>query len=165
MLSSSVFVHTESRSKTPTLPESAKHHRRSCTPSLPFTPSFEGSLTGSTPLPFTPDVSLLPAQRPRITAHFLLSPLECADPQNAPITPLECAVSKTKDLKSFRMRRFAKSRGVGRHFPAEAQPNCRITYLSRGRASTVLLEPARRFARLFTGHNSVVSDCVGGFDG
>src|SRR5713226_7560327 len=50
---------------------------------------------------------------PLITAHFLLSPLVCADPKNAPITPLECAVPKTKDLKSFRMRSSEKTRGVG----------------------------------------------------
>src|SRR5712692_8085603 len=40
-----------------------------------------------------------------------LSLLECADPQNAPITPLECAVPKTQHLKSFRMRSSEKSGG------------------------------------------------------
>src|SRR5216684_8134773 len=50
---------------------------------------------------------------PMFTAHFLLSPLECAVPQIAPITPLECAVPKTRHLKSFRMRSSEKSGGVG----------------------------------------------------
>src|SRR5229473_4891379 len=42
---------------------------------------------------------------------YPLSLLECADPQNAPITPLECAVPKTQHLKSFRMRSSEKSGG------------------------------------------------------
>src|SRR6266478_1151807 len=42
---------------------------------------------------------------------YPLSLLECADPQNAPITPLECAVPKTRHLKSFRMRSSEKSGG------------------------------------------------------
>jgi hypothetical protein len=43
----------------------------------------------------------------------LLTPLECADPQNASVSLLECAVPKKRPCKSFRMRRSKKKRGEG----------------------------------------------------
>jgi hypothetical protein len=49
--------------------------------------------------------------------------------------------------------------------PRSTPSRCRITYLSRRRASTVLLEPANCFPKISTGHISVVSNCVGGCDG
>jgi len=50
----------------------------------------------------------------------------------------------------------------------EPRAICRIHYLSRRRASDVLLEQGIRFAKLFAGHSSVVSEYVyyvGGCDG
>jgi len=51
---------------------------------------------------------------------------------------------------------------------SEANPAYPNHYLSRRRASDVLLEREARFAKLFPGHSSVVSECVyyvGGCDG
>jgi hypothetical protein len=51
---------------------------------------------------------------------------------------------------------------------SEANPAYPNHYLSRRRASDVLLEPEVRFAKLFPGHSSVVSKYVyyvGGCDG
>src|SRR6266852_3604351 len=62
---------------------------------------------------FSPSPLFFTDHCPLITDHFLLTPLECADPQIAPITPLECAVPKTQHLKSFRMRSSVKSGGRG----------------------------------------------------
>src|SRR5215468_10308015 len=42
-----------------------------------------------------------------------LSPLEYALPKNRRVTPLECALTKTKDLKSFRIRTYEKTPGGG----------------------------------------------------
>jgi len=42
------------------------------------------------------------------STYVRLTPLQCTDPKNAPITRLECAVPKTQHLKSFRMRRCKK---------------------------------------------------------
>ena len=47
----------------------------------------------------------------------------------------------------------------------DLQTICRPSYLSRGRASNVLLEPARLRAKIFSGHGSVVSICAGGCNG
>ena len=62
---------------------------------------------------------------------FPLTPLECAVPQNALITLLERAVPKTKDLKSFRMRRSEKSGGnegklLTRNPRGTANPGCAL---------------------------------------
>jgi hypothetical protein len=65
-------------------------------PSLAFQPSIEDSY---------------PVRTVNLRPFHLLSLLECADPKNAPITPLECAVPKTRHLKSFRMRRSEKRGG------------------------------------------------------
>jgi hypothetical protein len=43
----------------------------------------------------------------------VLTPLESALPKNAPVTPLQSADPKTKDLKSFRIRRSEKGWGEG----------------------------------------------------
>src|SRR5260370_9260769 len=59
-----------------------------------------------------------------------LSLLECADPQNAPITPLECAVPKTRHLKSFRMRSSEKS--GGRVPPLSLTRNTNKNLISKG---------------------------------
>jgi hypothetical protein len=48
-----------------------------------------------------------------VTRHKSLSLLECADPQNAPVSSLECAVPKTGRCKPFRMRSCKKSGGEG----------------------------------------------------
>ena len=45
------------------------------------------------------------------STYVRLTPLQCADPKNAPITRLECAVPKTQHLKSFRMHRCKKKWG------------------------------------------------------
>jgi hypothetical protein len=45
--------------------------------------------------------------------HFLLTPLESALPQNAPITPLQSALTNSLDLKSFRIRTYKKKGGRG----------------------------------------------------
>jgi hypothetical protein len=44
-----------------------------------------------------------------------LSPLESADPKNAPVTLLQSALPNLKDLKSFRISTYEKGggRGVG----------------------------------------------------
>jgi hypothetical protein len=42
-----------------------------------------------------------------------LTPLESALPQNVPVTRLESALPKTKDLKSFRIRTYEKGWGEG----------------------------------------------------
>ena len=43
--------------------------------------------------------------------YFHLGPSECTVPQNAPITPLECAVPKTPHFKFIRMRSSIKNQG------------------------------------------------------
>jgi len=63
------------------------------------------------------------------------------------------SLSRRFDVQTF--RRFRHSAPRGR----------RIRYLSRGSASSVLLDSARLCAKLYPGHSSVVSDCVGGCDG
>src|SRR5713101_9652137 len=52
---------------------------------------------------------------PSPVAHLFLhlTPLECADPRKRLLTPLESALPKTKDLKSFRIRTYEKSWGRG----------------------------------------------------
>src|SRR5258707_614210 len=87
-------------------------------PRLPRPVGIAPSLSLSPPVPvcvaagFTPP-SFFPLSTVNFRPLHLLSLLECADPQIAPITPLECAVPKTKDLKSFRMRSSEKTRGGG----------------------------------------------------
>jgi len=47
---------------------------------------------------------------------IVLNHLECALMQNAPATPVECALTNSLDLKSFRFRTYKKTgMGEGRH--------------------------------------------------
>jgi hypothetical protein len=77
---------------------------------LPKNPPITEHPTRMRVLSGVPDSS---ARSRRISTHFRLSPLQCADPKNAPITRLECAVPKTQGLKSFRMRTYEKRWGRG----------------------------------------------------
>src|SRR5713101_9924958 len=77
-------------------------------PSLSFSPPVPVCVAAG----FSPP-SFFPLSTVNFRPLHPLSLLECADPQIAPITPLDCAVPKTKDLKSFGMRSSEKSRGWG----------------------------------------------------
>ena len=57
------------------------------------------------------------------TTQFSLSPLESALPGNTPITPLESALTKSLDLKSFRIRTSKKRGGEGPLPSAHPDPN------------------------------------------
>ena len=60
------------------------------------------------------DASPERASRPKDLSAALTS-LECAVPRFAVLTPLECAVAKTRPRKSFRMRSYEKRWGGGVH--------------------------------------------------
>src|SRR5580658_4144979 len=61
--------------------------------------------------------------------HSAPSPLESALTKIAPITRLESAVSKTKDLKPFRIRSYGKTRGKGGKVLTKLLPKPRTVLL------------------------------------
>ena len=77
--------------------------------------------------------------------HFLppLTPLECALPRSRTLSALECAVTKTRRCKSFRMRSSEKRWGGGHaspifpisifEFPASGQTTPRFSERRKGR--------------------------------
>ncbi len=72
-----------------------------------------------------------------------LTPLEYADPRNRLLTPLECALTKTKDLKSFRMNTY-KKRGEGGSFGPFSQKAFRFNRPSSLPAHRANLSVARK---------------------
>ena len=88
---------------------------------------------------------------------FPLNPF--ADPH--PLNPVASILYKNIGGQGVSIFTFSPQSPITSH-QSRFYPN---RYLSGRSASNVLLEPAGLPARLFSGHNSFVSDCVGGCDG
>src|SRR5690348_13508265 len=137
-------VHSKPRSRSSAAPESTGSHLAVLSPSIALSLSntflFMGFRTlcpqRSTATPLQSTVcALFPVQRrgrgsnsspnlqtlQRVTFKRSLSPLECAVPGFRRVTPLKCAVAKTRSRNSFRMRSSEKRWGEGNR-PSQRSP-------------------------------------------
>jgi hypothetical protein len=92
------------------------------------------------------------------------APYSCRGPNvSYPSKPFRCNTYKNPRGEIMQTNCLPLRASVSRW---ESRPLvCRMCYLPKRSASDVLLEPAGHAAKLFPGHRSVVSNCVGGCDG
>src|SRR5216683_8264065 len=114
----------------------------------------------------------IPCSPSPIPSLFILLHTLLRSPKTQPFSfqAIPHSLPKTPGVGGASTPTHSAERGRHASAPGESptpikQPVCRKRYLSGGSASDVLLEAVGLPAKLFSGHNSVVYDYVGGCDG